>query len=380
MALVVVLMLLLGARLLNQSTAEQSLARPPLQGRVYTPAEQTETAFAASQQAPTPSYPEQTQTAAANQEPTSDPFFPTDPPAEPEPTTDPGLLPTITPEEEFFPTDPPAGPIEQPPDNSFPTETPTVPVPTPIPTAQGLAITCVPGTVVELNGGDGFLIPDTRLLVYLESPLPTLPTPTQFPSADEGQFEASGSSGVTGGTGGELPTSALPGSSFPSGGGGQVVGSGQVRYDGFFRLALALDRLRPGVYPLQVRVRDSQEVLARFVCNIDGAQPTALALTPGRTPAPEPGSQLACIIGDQLQITGRGTPRSALLVSFDRREVAGGTVLDDGTYNIPLVFAEQRAGAYSVTVSERASRRQLTTFTCLVPTRPTITPINDRPS
>jgi hypothetical protein len=153
-----------------------------------------------------------------------------------------------------------------------------------------------------------------------------------------------------------------------------------VRYDGFFRLALAVEQLRPGTYPVQVRERDSQLILGRFICTISGARPTVLALTPGLTPFPEPGNQLACIQGDQLQITGRGTPRTPLLVSFDGREAAGGSVFDDGTFNIPLIFDERRAGAYRVTVTERGSRRQLTTFTCLVPTRPTITPINDRPS
>jgi hypothetical protein len=363
MVLMMLLMLTLGARVLSLDP-QPSLAT---QGEPQAaPLQQ----YPATQQ-PDPSQASPTTDASYPSQPTTDPAQPTTDPGVPTldpgvPTTDPAV-PTLDP---GVPTDPVTD--QFPTDEQFtPTTAPIEPTFTPEPTAtatpEGATVSCQSGSVVELTGGEGDLIPDTPLLVYFRD-TSAEPTPIgAFTSFDSG---------------GEQPTDA-PASDAPPGSSGtgvtRIVGSGQVRYDGYFRLAVALGRLKAGSYPIEVRERDSQRRVGSFVCNATGALPTPLIITPGRTPAPERGNELVCIAGDQLQVTGLAQPRTPLLLSFGGQQVTGSNVRDDGTYNLPVVFAEQRGGRYLVEVTERDSRVLLTRFTCQVPTLPTITPRNDAP-
>lgn len=365
MALVLVLMLTVGLRVIGP-TAEEATA---LQGEpTYPPAAQTQTA-AAAQQVPTSTTDPASQ-ATVQPSPTSDPNLATA-------TSDPGAFPTITPTFAEPTIDPGVIPTEEPTSDPFllPTEqqaseTPTAEatatnLPTPTPTPEGRAIACLPGSVAELTGGEGDLLPGVPLLIYLDDSSLT-PTAASLFSA----FDSGGGEGTP--TFEPLPPAA-PGFN------GRVVGSGTVRFDGYFRLGLALGRLRPGSYPVQVRERTSQKIVGKFTCNVGNTPITPLAITPRATPAPERGLELACIRGDELQVTGLWRPRNALLASFNGQFSAGASVLDDGTYNLQLRFDEPIGGRYIVEITERDTRTLLSRFTCIVPIRPTITPRNDRP-
>jgi hypothetical protein len=82
---------------------------------------------------------------------------------------------------------------------------------------------------------------------------------------------------------------------------------------------------------------------------------------------PTPSSDLTCVPGEAITITGYGPPRAAILLYFDQRIVGGSSIAPSGSFSIPMLVGKERPGTYSVTVRIRGSTEVLRELTCTVP-------------
>jgi serine/threonine protein kinase len=97
---------------------------------------------------------------------------------------------------------------------------------------------------------------------------------------------------------------------------------------------------------------------------------------PTATPTPTPPGE-SCVAGVPYKIVGRGPPKAPFLLYFGKRVVSGGTVGEDGSFEIELRVGDERPGLYPVTVRLRETNQTLRQFNCLVPT-PLPTPLPNR--
>jgi hypothetical protein len=66
--------------------------------------------------------------------------------------------------------------------------------------------------------------------------------------------------------------------------GDRAVGGDTSDREGQYRLRLVPGEERPGLYPISVQVRDTRDIVDRLACEVVGATPTALVVTPTAPP------------------------------------------------------------------------------------------------